>query len=100
MIVINDDHPPWPQTCLCTHTPQQALFQKVLGVETTTFAFGLPTDKLHAPDEHYRLDSFWLARAAWVHLLADLGAATAAAGSSAEAEGPQYPDAGAARVEL
>ena len=47
-------------------------------METTTFAFGMPTDNLHAPNEHFQMDAFWLARSAWVHLLVDLGAAARA----------------------
>ena len=53
--------------------PVTAAFRKALGVDTTLFAFGLPEDRVHAPDERYRLSQFTTAREAYVRVLYELG---------------------------
>ena len=55
--------------------PAMAYFQKLLSLETTVFAFGLPTNNLHAPDEHTSLAMYHLAAEAYVRFLHELGAA-------------------------
>lgn len=54
--------------------PALAAFQKHLGVETTPFAFALPGDGAHAPDEHYSLAQYATAREAYARVLLELGA--------------------------
>ena len=53
--------------------PAMAAFQKYLGAETTTFAFALPSDSVHAPDERYNLRQYALSREAYVLFIRELG---------------------------
>ena len=39
--------------------PITELFQRILGVDPILMGFGLPTDNLHAPNEHFELDQFY-----------------------------------------
>ena len=52
--------------------PALVLFKDVLGIETTSFGFGLPTDNLHAPNEQYRVSMWDLGREAWIRLLQEI----------------------------
>ena len=52
--------------------PAMAAFQTYLGAETTTLAFGLPTDTVHAPDERYELRQYARSREAYVRLFFEL----------------------------
>ena len=53
--------------------PVTAAFKQHLGVDTTLFAFGLPDDRVHAPDERYRLAQYRIAREAYARVLYELG---------------------------
>lgn len=53
--------------------PAMALFQQHLGVETTAFGFGLPDDRVHAPNERYKLSQYARGREAYVKVLIELG---------------------------
>ena len=53
--------------------PVTAAFKKALEVDTTLFAFGLPDDRVHAPDERYRISQYTTAREAYVRVLHELG---------------------------
>lgn len=55
--------------------PVLAMFQEQLGVETLSFGFTLLDERLHAPDEFWRLSSFDRGLDAYVLLLERLGAA-------------------------
>lgn len=57
--------------------PVTELFQTGLGVYTVMFAWGLPDERFHSPDEHFRLSSFELGRRAYCMLLARLAEALA-----------------------
>ena len=52
--------------------PALALFKQVMGVDTHLFAFGLPDSSIHAPNEHYKLSMYRLARQAYARLLFEL----------------------------
>ena len=52
--------------------PALAAFRAKLGVDTIPFAFALPTDGAHAPDEHMSLAMFHHARQAYIRLLHEL----------------------------
>ncbi len=39
--------------------PIVALFENVLGVKTVMLGFGLDTDAIHSPNEHYGLFNFY-----------------------------------------
>jgi acetylornithine deacetylase/succinyl-diaminopimelate desuccinylase-like protein len=39
--------------------PIVALFEKVLGVKTVLMGFGLDSDAIHSPNEHYGLFNFY-----------------------------------------
>ena len=55
--------------------PITELVQRVLGVDPILMGFGLPSDNLHAPNEHFRLEQFYggtLAAAAMLNNLAEL----------------------------
>ena len=58
---------------LAATVPITALFKRLLGIETLMFAFGLPDEDVHAPNEFYRLSSIPLGLRAWVMLLDELG---------------------------
>ena len=85
--------------------PATSAFKKHLGIETALFAFGLPDDRVHAPDERYRLSQFELAREAYVRVLHFLGGgakgeAAAVARAEEEAEAVRRAEAAEARGEL
>lgn len=40
--------------------PIVALFESVLGVKTVLMGFGLDSDDIHSPNEHYGLDNFYM----------------------------------------
>ena len=54
--------------------PLYEVFLSKLGAYTVTFAFGLPDERVHAPDEFFRLSSFRRGQLAWARLLARLAA--------------------------
>lgn len=54
--------------------PALAAFRDQLGIDTVPFAFALPTDGAHAPDEHISLSMFHWGRVAYIHLLHELDA--------------------------
>ena len=53
--------------------PVYALFLELLGVHTVTFAFGLPDERIHGPDEFFRQASFERGLVAYGLLLQNLG---------------------------
>ena len=55
--------------------PVCSLFKKELGAETLIFAFALPDERFHAPDEFFRLASFEKGQRAWCLLLDELARA-------------------------
>ncbi|MFC7556060.1 M20/M25/M40 family metallo-hydrolase [Pseudoroseomonas wenyumeiae] len=58
---------------LAATVPITALFKRLLSIETLMFAFGLPDEDVHAPNEFFRLSSIPLGLRAWVMLLEELG---------------------------
>ena len=54
--------------------PVYELFLRHLGAYTVTFAFGLPDERIHAPDEFFRIDSFQRGLVAHALLLQALAA--------------------------
>ena len=59
--------------------PITAQFKRLLGIDTLMFAFGLPDEDVHAPNEFFRLSSIPLGLRAWVMLLDELGQVAPAA---------------------
>ena len=57
---------------LAATVPITAEFKRLLGIDTLMFAFGLPDEDVHAPNEFYRLSSIPLGLRAWVLLLDEL----------------------------
>ena len=55
--------------------PVCSLFKKELGAETLIFAFALPDERFHAPDEFFRLASFEKGQRAWCLFLDELARA-------------------------
>lgn len=53
--------------------PVMTMLLKELGVHATVFAFGLPDENLHAPNEFFRLSSFRIGQTAYCRLLERLG---------------------------
>jgi acetylornithine deacetylase/succinyl-diaminopimelate desuccinylase-like protein len=53
--------------------PLLTLFQRELDVHTVTFAFGLPDENIHSPNEFWRLSSFVRAQRGYCLLLHELG---------------------------
>jgi acetylornithine deacetylase/succinyl-diaminopimelate desuccinylase-like protein len=53
--------------------PVMTMLLRELGVHATVFAFGLPDENLHAPDEFFRLSSFRTGQTAYCRLLERLG---------------------------
>jgi acetylornithine deacetylase/succinyl-diaminopimelate desuccinylase-like protein len=47
--------------------PIVALFEEILGLKTLLFGFGLDSDALHSPNEHYGLKNFYLGIDTIVH---------------------------------
>ena len=39
--------------------PITEVFQRVLGLDAVLLGVGLPTDRLHSPNEHFRLDQLY-----------------------------------------
>ncbi len=54
--------------------PVVAQFQQFLGLETVLMGFGLPDDKIHAPNERFYLANFYRGIQTSIHFLAELGA--------------------------
>ena len=52
--------------------PVVAHFKRILGIESIMLGFGLASDKIHSPDEHFGLDRFELARKTHARLLREL----------------------------
>jgi acetylornithine deacetylase/succinyl-diaminopimelate desuccinylase-like protein len=52
--------------------PLLALFYTELGAHTVTFAFGLPDEAIHSPNEFWRLSSFRKAQQGYCMLLHEL----------------------------
>jgi acetylornithine deacetylase/succinyl-diaminopimelate desuccinylase-like protein len=53
--------------------PVCSLFQRHLGIFTTSFGFGMSDERFHSPDEFYRLASFRKGQTAYCKLLDRLG---------------------------
>ena len=53
--------------------PVCELFQHILGVDTIGFGFALDDERFHAPDEFYRLSSFYRGQEGYCRLLHRLG---------------------------
>ena len=53
--------------------PITELIQRILGIEPVLMGFGLPSDNLHAPNEHFRLEQFYGGIRASAAVLANLG---------------------------
>ena len=53
--------------------PVMTMLLKELGVHATVFAFGLPDENLHAPNEFFRLSNFRVGQTAYCRLLERLG---------------------------
>ncbi|MFN3336153.1 MAG: peptidase M20, partial [Thermomicrobium sp.] len=49
--------------------PVAELFQRELGAEMLFFAWGMPDNRVHAPNESYRLEDFRTMARAYVRLL-------------------------------
>ena len=52
--------------------PITSEFKRLLGIDTLMFAFGLPDEDVHAPNEFFHLSSIPLGLRAWVMLLDEL----------------------------
>ena len=52
--------------------PILPVFLEVLGAHTVGFSFGLPDERLHAPNEFFRLNSFRRGQEAYCHLFEKL----------------------------
>ena len=68
MTVFNKAYVAWLSTSSDTKTtslgkkycfPIVALFEKVLGTKTILMGFGLDSDDIHSPNEHYGLFNFF-----------------------------------------
>lgn len=53
--------------------PVMSMLLNELGVHATVFAFGLPDENLHAPNEFFRLSNFRIGQTAYCRLLERLG---------------------------
>jgi len=53
--------------------PVCVLFLRSLGAPTVVFAFGLDDERVHAPNEFFRLSSFELGQTAYCRILERLG---------------------------
>lgn len=69
---------------LAATVPITAEFKRLLGIDTLMFAFGLPNEDVHAPDEFFTLSSIPLGLRAWVMLLDELGRVDPAAFRTSE----------------
>ena len=65
-------HKPVPVRLAAT-VPITSEFKRLLGIDTLMFAFGLPDEDVHAPNEFFHLSSIPLGLRAWVMLLEELG---------------------------
>ena len=54
--------------------PVVELIQRILGLETAMLGFGLPSDNLHSPNEHFRLDQFYRGSIAAAAFMGNLAA--------------------------
>ena len=52
--------------------PVLPIFHECLGVHTVDFSFGLPDERLHAPNEFFRLSSFSRGQEAYCRLFEGL----------------------------
>lgn len=52
--------------------PAVNLFKEILGVPTVLMGFGLPGDRIHAPDEKFHLPNFYKGIAACIRFLAEI----------------------------
>jgi len=52
--------------------PVVATLQKVLGIETVLMGFGLPDDRLHAPNEKFHLPNFYKGIETAIHFMGEL----------------------------
>ena len=53
--------------------PITSIFKEMLGIDPLRFAFGLPDEDVHAPNEFFRLSSLEEGLRAWSLMLAELG---------------------------
>jgi len=53
--------------------PITSVFKETLGIDTLRFAFGMPDEDVHAPNEFFRLSSLEEGLRAWSMMLAELG---------------------------
>ncbi|DBA76494.1 TPA: hypothetical protein ACH3X2_008556 [Trebouxia sp. C0005] len=53
--------------------PAMALLKNVLDIDMTMFSFGLPDDRIHAPNERYVESMYKMGRVAYVKLLQSIG---------------------------
>lgn len=53
--------------------PVVTMFQELLGIETVLLGFGLPDDRLHAPDEKFHLPNFYRGIETIIRFMAILG---------------------------
>lgn len=53
--------------------PVVSTFKTLLGLDTLLVGYGLDSDQIHAPDEHFGLDRFHLGCRSHAHLLYELG---------------------------
>jgi acetylornithine deacetylase/succinyl-diaminopimelate desuccinylase-like protein len=56
--------------------PVVADFKRVLGLDTILLGFGLNSDNIHSPDEHFALRRYHLGRRTYVRALAELAGAS------------------------
>jgi len=56
--------------------PVVTMFQELLGMETILLGFGLPDDRLHAPNEKFHLPNFYRGIETIVRFMAILGQQT------------------------
>ena len=52
--------------------PISAMAKEILGLETVTLSYAVADERIHAPNEFFRLSSFDDGLAAWTRLLAEL----------------------------
>jgi acetylornithine deacetylase/succinyl-diaminopimelate desuccinylase-like protein len=54
--------------------PVVNIFQELLGIPTVLMGFGLPDDRIHAPNEKFHLQNFFNGIATSICFLAEIGA--------------------------
>ena len=52
--------------------PVISMFQELLGIPTVLMGFALPDDRMHAPNERFRLSQFYGGIATCIHFLAEV----------------------------